>query len=88
MCIVVCVLYSSVRSSPGSLSHLGTLPGSDLAGLAAWVCGDGSCSPCVDPLVTALSSGGGSGSSELVGGDGDRSMQLTWDEEKKKSCYL
>lgn len=66
-------------SSPGSFSHLGTLPGSDLAGLAAGVRADGSCSSCAEPLLSAVCSGRGSGSSEaseLQEGGEDQGMQL------------
>ena len=50
------------------------------------MCADGSGSSCVDLLLSAIGSGGGSGSSEpaeLEGADGDRSMQLGRDETKK-----
>lgn len=83
----VCALHP-VPSSPGSLSHLGTLPGSDLVGLAACVCADGSGSACVGPLVSAFGSGGGGSSSEPVelGGVTEAwSMQLRWGKKTKRT---
>lgn len=82
--------HCPVWSSPGSLSHLGTFPGSDLVGLAAWACADGSCSSCVDLLVPAVGSRGGSGSSEagkLEEGVGDWSMQLSSGGGMRKRGY-
>lgn len=58
--LFVCLL--SILSSPGSFSHLGTLPGSDLVGLGAWVWADGSGSSCVSLLESFAGSGGGRGS--------------------------
>lgn len=73
----VCALHP-VPNSPGSLSHLGTLPGSDLVGLGAWV-------SCADPLVST-SSGEGDSSSELPElevGTGECSMQLRQEKRTK-----
>ena len=81
----MCALHP-VLSSPGSLSHLGTLPGSDLVGLAACVCADGSRSACVGPLV--FGSGGSGSSSEPVevGGVAEAwSMQLRWGKKTERT---
>lgn len=79
----------SLQSSPGSLSHLGTFPGSDLAALGAWVCADGSGSSWVDLLVPAPGSTGGSGSSEVAELEGHWSMQLSGNNnERLKSFFI
>lgn len=82
------------HSSPGSLSHLGTFPGSDLVGLAAGVCADvSSCSSCEGPLVSECGSWPFGGSSEMASlqeGRGDWRMQLRWEKKREKMellCY-